>query len=53
MAKEFIVDHISMLKPLVGRLVDTEHEGKKVTARILKVDEEGAHLRVVPKETKD
>jgi hypothetical protein len=53
MAQEFTVDHISMLIPLVGRLVDIERDGAMVKARIIGVNTEGVHLRVVPKSTKD
>jgi hypothetical protein len=52
--KDFVVDHITMLLPLVGRLVDMDDpEGKRITARIIGVNDDGVHLREVPQGTKE
>lgn len=50
--KDFTRDHITMLLPLVGRLVEIERDGKTVLARIIGVNDV-VHLREVPKGTRE
>ncbi len=51
--EQFKVDHITMLMPLVGQLVDMEGpDGEKFKARIIGINN-AVNLKVVPASTKE
>jgi hypothetical protein len=49
----FELSLLTMMQAHVGHLVETTRDGEKVVARVVSVSEDGAVLKVVPKETRD